>query len=296
MRHPLEIVVASGKGGTGKTTVAAFLIYYLSGRFNVVGVDADVEAPDLAIALGRHREEEKEEIFDSQIATVDEDRCVLCGKCVNVCNFGAIVWSDGPRIVEQLCEGCGACAIMCDAGAISLRRTKTGEILFLETEYSPIVTGRLEIGRKHSGRLVEILKKEAKSRYNPEVIIVDAAAGIGCPVISSIAGSDMLIIVTEPTPQSLRSAGRVAEIGVRLGVKTGVLVNKYDLNTEFTKKIIRWSIGQGFMFLGSIPYDSEVVKAYVNMCALPKYAPHSKATEALMDICRSVAKWSKLGD
>lgn len=285
----MEIVVASGKGGTGKTTVSSFLFSFLSSfkKKKVVGVDADVEAPDLLIALGKHRIIRREPIVDSKMAIINYDQCILCGDCVKVCQFGAIEWDSKPIIIEPLCEGCGACSIVCPPKAISLTDVKTGDLIFAETEYGPVITGELEIGKKHSGHLVEILKSEAKKLIY-EHIIVDAAAGTGCSVISSIAGSDYLIIVVEPTPQAMRSAKKIFEIGKNFGVRMGIVVNKFDINPNFVDDIFDWAEENSVDILGRIPYDYNIVRAYANMKSLLEFAPESEAARSLSKIAEKL--------
>lgn len=286
MERPLEIVVASGKGGTGKTTVSAFLLSFFSlSNYDAIGVDADVEAPDLIIALGKYKEIGKEEVIDSPIATINYNRCVSCGECLNACQFGAIEWMSKPVIISELCEGCGVCEVVCRYGAVKYSYVKTGDIIIQDTKYGLVIMGQLEIGRKHSGKLVEMLKERArKYTKNNSIIIVDAAAGTGCPVISSIVGSDYLIIVVEPTRQSIRTASKVIEIGRHFKVKIGIVVNKWDLNPDFKAKIEAWADEKKVEVLGYIPYDKSVIEAYVNMSNLLDFAPKSKATEALINI------------
>jgi len=282
----LEITIASGKGGTGKTTVSSFLISYLSGvEKRVIGVDADVEAPDLVIALGRHTEIHREEVFDSEIAVINYDRCISCGTCASICRYGAIDIKNGrPVITPELCEGCGVCGYVCPTKAIDIKKTKTGDMIIYDTKFGKVVTGELEIGRKHSGKLVDMLRMKARSIVGGGYIVIDAAAGIGCPVISSIVGVDYLVIVVEPTPQSMLTASKIYEIGKIFNVPMGLIVNKYDLNREFVDEIRRFSEERKVDFLGTVPYDRSIVEAYVNIRSLIEYAPSSSATKSLREI------------
>ncbi len=265
-----EIVVASGKGGTGKTTLSGFLVSRLSlDRVPLIAVDADVEAPDLVLVLGKERKIiRKEEIFESDVSEINYERCSLCMKCYEACAFNAIeVIDNKPVIVEQLCEGCGVCAIICPDKAIRMKRVKTGDLLVYETKFSKVVTGSLELGRKHSGMLVEILKRRAREILNEDgidsgIIVVDAAAGIGCPVISSIAGSDYLVVVIEPTDQSLFSAKRMIEIGKTFGLPIGVVINKWDINPNFYDRIVGFAESEGITLLGRIPFTKKIAEAY----------------------------------
>ncbi len=285
MSKKLEIVVASGKGGTGKTTFSSFLLSFLPVKgINVIGVDADVEAPDLVIALGGAKLKQSEEIYDSMIAVIREDACTLCKKCYDVCQFGAVEWNGKPRIIRELCEGCGSCKYVCPSKAIEMAKIKTGEIKVYGTEYCEVVTGELEIGRKHSGKLVDILKNRARDKIGDGIIIVDAAAGTGCPVISSIAGSDYLIIVVEPTIYSIRTATKIVRIAESFGVDRACVINKFDMNKPFIRDIEEWAKKNNIFLLGVVPYDENVVRAYVSMQNILSFAPNSVATKHMKEI------------
>lgn len=294
MRKAIEVVVASGKGGTGKTTLSSFLISFLAPRVKVIGVDADVEAPDLAIALGGGRLVLREEIFDSAIAEIDYSKCSMCRNCFNVCQFRAIEWHEGPQVIPQMCEGCGACTIVCGNNAINLRTVKTGDIVVIETKYTNIISGELVVGRKHSGKLVDTIKEKSREYIDEGLIIVDAAAGIGCPVISSIAGADYLVTVIEPTNQALSTADRLISVGKTFNIDVGVVVNKYDLNMGVLSTLEKWANNRGVEILGMVPYDDVVVEAYVNMKSLIEYAPKSDIVDALKNIAERII--NKFGD
>ena len=291
-----EIVVASGKGGTGKTTVSSFLItFFAKQNIDVVGIDADIEAPDLILGLGEGEEVYREEIADSKIAVVDYSKCRKSGECYRACQYGAIEWENGPIIISELCEGCSLCAILCPSKAISLTTVRTGNIFVKKTRYAPVITGELEVGRKHSGKLVDILRNKAKEMYRDAALnVIDAAAGIGCPVISSIVGADHLILVIEPTPQSLKTAQKIVEIGNHFGIRKSLIVNKYDLNEEFVDQIKNWAKEREMDIIGFVPYDKAVVESYVNEIPLIDYAPNSKVVESLKEIAEKVYREIKM--
>lgn len=289
-----EIVVASGKGGTGKTTVSSYFISSLALRgYRVVGVDADVEAPDLIIGLGGGEELYKEEVFDSPLAVIDYSKCSLCMECYKACTFNAIKWVGKPVIVSELCEGCGVCKYVCPDKAIDLTSTKTGDIVIKNTKYAKIVFGELEIGRKHSGKLVDMLRERARNTDNPSLIIIDAAAGTGCPVISSIVGSDFLLIVIEPTNQALVGASKIVEIGKHFNIPMGLVVNKYDLNEGFREIIKSWSKENDLRILGFVPYDKVVVESYVQLKPLIDFAPNSEVSKRLGEVVDQVISFLK---
>jgi len=289
MQVPLQIVVVSGKGGTGKTTLSSSLVYLFGAqKFPIVGIDADVEAPDLILALGGGKLINVEEIYESSIATIDYMRCTKCMECINACQFRAIRNLKGyPDIIYELCEGCGTCAIVCPEKVISFKRIMTGRIEVYQTRYGYIVTGRLELGRRNSGLLVDIVRNKARTILgNPDnqVLIIDAAPGIGCPVISSIVGTDYAIIVSEPTESSLNSARRVFELIKHFNIPTGLVINKYDINESFVKIIENWVGNNGIDLLGKIPFDRAVPESYASMIPLLEFARNSSAGQAVLRI------------
>ncbi len=277
-----EIVVASGKGGTGKTFVASNLSFYLSSYKNVslVAVDADVEAPDLLIALGGLRRKLWEyEFFGANEPVINTERCTACWKCVELCAFGAIVKGDSTPVIDyDKCEGLGVCAKLCPARAIVLRPRRTGLLYAAESSQGIlVVTGELELGGRNSGRLVYELKSRARA-MRPEFVVVDSAPGIGCPVVSSVSGADLLVIVVEPVPQSLRGAQRLISVAEQLRTDWVVILNKYDINTALADRI---ATELGDRLVGTVPYDDSVVESYASMVPILKYRPNSPAAVAL---------------
>lgn len=278
-----EIVVASGKGGTGKTFVASNLLYFLASReFSAGGVDADVEAPDLLLALGGPREFLWREAFEGAgMVSVDYGKCIKCWRCIEACRFGALSRGpEGPLVDEAACEGLGTCTVVCPTGAISLSPRKIGDLYAARSEYGVlVVSGELALGGKNSGLLVYELKQRAR-REGVDYLVVDAAPGIGCPVISSLAGADVLIAVVEPTPQSAKGASRLLRVAESLGVEPLLLLNKYDLSEEYAKRVQR---ELELEILGSVRYDEIAVEAYTSMSPLIAYRPDSPASEDLAD-------------
>ena len=284
----MEIAVASGKGGTGKTFLASNLTIFLERELGgAVAVDADVEAPDLAIALGGVDEVlSRREVWESAKASIDYEKCTGCLKCHDACMFDAIVVEGAkPRIIEEYCEGCGACRLVCSAKAIEIREALTGYLSVIKTVggiYA--VMGDLEVGGRNTGHIVYMVREEARKlaeKLGKKFIVIDSAPGIGCPVVSSLSGADILIVVVEPIPQSLQGAKRVLEVAEAFRLRSYLVLNKYDLNEEFSKRIPE---ELGLEVLGRIPYDEEVVESYTMMNPIILSDPGGRVGGALKEI------------
>lgn len=284
----VQIVVASGKGGTGKTTVSSSLLYLFNkDGYNPIAIDADVEAPDLVLAVGKSSIIKKDDIMESGVAEIHYEKCTYCMDCVDACQFRAIKnINNVPSVTRELCEGCGTCAIVCPTKAISLKRIKTGQIEVYKSDCGVIITGRLELGRRNSGLLVDIIREKMKEFLLDEnkVVVIDAAPGIGCPVISSLTGANYSVIVAEPTRSSHNSAKRLLELIKHFNMPAGIIINKYNINEEFVSFIKNWAKENNLDFLGIIPYDKSVPEAYVNMYPVMEYAPNSSAAKAIKQI------------
>lgn len=275
------ITIVSGKGGVGKSTISASIVHLLSSRFGkekVLAVDCDVDAADLHLLLGEGRIVEEYEIESSEKATVDYEKCIACGKC-NVCRFNALILVDNRPVIDKYaCEGCGACSILCPTNAITLSPVKNAVVRVMDTDYSILITGQLKMGESGSGKVVTELKNKAvevaKSMDSPsEYIIRDSAAGISCPVIASINGSDYVVVVTEPTPTGLFDLKRVISIVERFNIPYGVVINKHDANPALTERIENEYKG---LVLTKIPYNKKVVDAAVNRIPLTRLYPEFK--------------------
>lgn len=275
----MKIVIASGKGGVGKSMLASSLSLLFSKSKKVVACDCDVDAPNLGLWLGITRYNTKEKISTSVKATIDQSKCIECGKCKEVCRFFAVEENDTFRINPFLCEGCGACELICPAKAIGLNSVKNGEIRTNETKYKfPLISAQLYPGESGSGKIVERLRKRADS-YDYDIMILDAAAGIGCPVIASVRGVDYVVLITEPTPSGFSDLKRILEIVNHFKIPYGVVVNKWDINPELSKEIEKWS---GKKFLGKISYDRKVVDSIVTL--KPIIFSDSKVVDEIQEI------------
>jgi MinD superfamily P-loop ATPase len=289
VRLPREVVIISGKGGTGKTTIAACFAALAESK---VLVDADVDAADLFILLkpGVRRQEE---FRSGHKAWLDPGLCTQCGQCVELCRAGAI--SKEFRIDPVGCEGCAVCAHFCPAGAIEMRECVCGQWFVSDTVHGPFVHARLGAGEENSGKLVTLVRHEARiiaEERKLDWIIVDGPPGIGCPVISSVTGASAVLIVTEPTVSGIHDMKRVAELAAHFRVPAAVCINKWDINAEAAEEIALFCQRQGIPLAGRIPYDREVARALVQRGILVEHDPTGRASgeiKLIWDRVRSMA-------
>jgi MinD superfamily P-loop ATPase len=259
----MKIAVLSGKGGVGKSSVAASLAVLMArDGEKVVAADCDVDAANLALVLGVRKLECEEGVWASEKARLDSGACSGCGKCERACAFGAVAMRGGkPEFRDSLCEGCGACALSCPAGAIRLERVENARIGTALTRYGfPVVSAQLKMGESSSGKVVFEVKKLAGS-LGADVTVIDSAAGIGCPVLASVQGCDYAVAVTEPTPAALRDLERALGMLSRFGIPAGVVINKADMNPEAAQRIRGFCGRGGLPVLAEIPYDAAFVEA-----------------------------------
>ncbi len=258
----MKIVIASGKGGVGKSMLTSSLALFFSKENKIVVCDCDVDAPNLGLWLGVNKYEKTEKISVSQKAYV-KNKALVDKKCIKICPFNAIQKTKNGYIVNKfLCEGCGACTVLCKKGAFELKPVINGEILITKTKYGfYLISGKLYPGETSSGKIVDKLK-EKLNNFDYELALIDSAAGIGCPVNASLRGSDFAILVTEPTLSAFHDLKRVLEVVNYFKIQFGVVINKWDINKEMSSKIEKWA---GEKFLGKIPYDKNVINAIVNL-------------------------------
>ena len=285
-----ELVVISGKGGTGKTSIVASLAC-LAGK--VVVADCDVDAADLHLVI-EPRIVERRQFSGGSTARIMPGHCIGCGKCEELCRFDAIFY-DGPgngrvsktyRVDPIACEGCGVCAHFCEEGAIEFTPTVNGEWFVSETRCGPMVHARLGIAQENSGKLVSLVRQEAKKiavRREIGLVLIDGSPGIGCPVIASITGADLVLVVTEPTPSGLHDLDRVLELTSHFGVKTLVCVNKWDLNAEQSSEIEARARRAGADPVGRIGYDPAVTRAQIAKQAVVEYQSDGTGAAAAIE-------------
>ena len=258
----MKIVVASGKGGVGKSMLASSLALLYLKENKIVLCDCDVDAPNTGLWLGETKSDSVERISTSFKAKIDLEKCTKCGKCKDVCMFFAIEKNENYHINPFLCEGCGACQIICPVKAITLNPVKNGEIRIRNTKYDfPLVSAQLYPGEAGSGKIIEQLRKKAEE-FDHDIMILDAAAGTGCPVIASLRGCDYVVLVTEPTPSGFSDLKRILEVVNHFKIPYGVVINKWDIYPKLSKKIEKWAKNK---ILGRISYDKNVIECIVNL-------------------------------
>jgi MinD superfamily P-loop ATPase len=263
-----EVVVLSGKGGTGKTTLVGSLAA-LSG--SKVLADCDVDAADLHLLL-RPLEREKNEFWSGQVAQIDAEICTECGQCQDICRFNAI---NNFRVEPASCEGCGFCAAICPDKAIAMQDKMSGYWFISDTRFGPLVHARLGIAQENSGKLVAIVRQQARKIAESErkdLIISDGPPGIGCPVISSLSGASLALLVAEPTLSGIHDLDRVLEVCRHFGVRAMVCVNKYDLNEKNTEQIESQCLRHGAEIAGRIPFDTIVIESIIKGVPLVEHS------------------------
>lgn len=266
-----EVVVLSGKGGTGKTSIVGSFAALAQSK---VLADCDVDAADLYLLLSPSVEEEKE-FWSGQIAVIDEEKCTQCGLCQEVCRFDAI----GDFKVDPVsCEGCGFCYHICPDEAITMKESLSGHWFISNTKYGSLAHAKLGIAQENSGKLVALVRQKAKliaERDGLDYIISDGPPGIGCPVISSLSGANLALLITEPTLSGIHDLERVLGVCHHFGIPAIVCVNKYDINEENTSEIERYCLSQGVSMAAKIPYDNVVTEALVRGLPVVEYSNNS---------------------
>lgn len=254
-----QLLILSGKGGTGKTTIASAFIRLAGAK---AYADCDVDAPNLHLITGQSVEPIKTDYYGLPKAEIDQEICIECDKCRQHCRFGAISSEGGYKADPFVCEGCGVCKYICPVEAISLTPAVAGELMLYADEGEVFSTAQLKMGSGTSGMLVTEVKKQMKSKaVKTELAIIDGSPGIGCPVIASLSGVDMVLIVAEPSISGISDMERIIETAAKFETMTAVCVNKFNTNIENTEKIEQYCKKRELPFVGRIPFDQGAVKA-----------------------------------
>ncbi|MCD4729754.1 MAG: ATP-binding protein [Bacteroidales bacterium] len=284
-----EIVVISGKGGTGKTSLTASFAYI--GGKDVIVADCDVDAADMHLLLAPDFKD-SEDFYSGELAHIKQDECIRCGKCADVCRFDAIPIINNEYIVDPLgCEGCGYCARICPTNAIINKSLNVGKwyISNIKTD-SIMVHARLGIGADNSGKLVAKVKSEAKDIAEDEqkdFVIVDGSPGLGCPVVSSLSGASFVVLVTEPSVSGLHDLKRVYELVHKFKIRAGCIINKSDINQKVTADIEKFLKKEDIVHIANLPYNEDFTKAMTNGQTIVEYS-NGRLKELITD------SWNKI--
>jgi MinD superfamily P-loop ATPase len=262
-----QLAIVSGKGGTGKTTIAAA---FASIAKNKVLVDCDVDAADLHLLLDP-RVLRQDKYFGGRSPYVDLDKCTQCSLCTEVCRFHAI--KNG--VVDYVsCEGCGFCSHICPEDAITMKEAFSGDWFVSNTPHGPFVHARLGIGEENSGKLVTVVRRQATEiakEKNLSLILIDGPPGIGCPVTASITGVNLVLAITEPTLSGIHDLERILKLAEHFKIPSAVCINKFDINLENTDRIVAYCEKNVSRIIGKIPYEPKVVEALVNRKTVMEY-------------------------
>ena len=288
-----QLTILSGKGGTGKTTITASLAVLAK---NAVLADCDVDAPDLHMLL--HPEVIKTQEFKgSKLAVIDKAKCDNCGFCREKCRFDAI--TEAIEVDPIACEGCGVCAAICPADAITMIERVSGYAYISKTKYGFMAHALLSPGEANSGKLVTLVRQNARilsEKESSDLILIDGPPGIGCPVIASVTGVDVGLVVTEPTMSGIHDLERALQLLEHFSVTPLVCVNMYDINRDNTEKILRFCKENSIEVVGRIPLNPKVTEAMVNGKTIIEYAAESDVAKEIGKIWKTCKDSFNLGN
>jgi MinD superfamily P-loop ATPase len=289
-----QLVILSGKGGTGKTSVtAAFAHLAAQGEFPMQAVlaDADVDAANLELVLAPEMET-RMDFWGGQVAQIDPQLCSGCGTCQDVCRFDAVHETGGDYIVDPIaCDGCAACVYQCPEEAITMQLQLAGEWFRSQSRYGSLFHAALKPAQENSGKLVTVVKQNARLLAMDEsipLVLVDGPPGIGCPVISAVSGADLALIVAEPTAAGVHDMQRVLETAAHFGVQTLVCINKADIYPAGSAQIETFCRDEGIQLIGQIPFDLSVTEAMVQGQPVTAHKPEAPASQALRDLWQKI--------
>lgn len=282
-----EIVVISGKGGTGKTSVVSALAGLGPPK---VLADCDVDAADLHLIL-EPEVEKRHEFWSGELAWIDPELCTQCGECISNCRFEAI--SADFEVIKEHCEGCALCSHVCPVEAISMQPRLCGEWYESKTRFGPMIHASLGIGEENSGKLVTQVRKASQEKAKEkgfEMVLVDGSPGIGCPVIASLTNANLVLLVAEPTVSAVGDLRRVYELTRHFDLQALALINKMDINPELVEEIRTFCQENSVPILGSLPYDLRVTKAQINCQSIVEYDPQGLGKK-MQDIWTSLESY-----
>lgn len=282
-------MIISGKGGTGKTVITAS--FAVLAKNKVLG-DCDVDASNLDLLL-HPKVKEKHDFYAGLVPILDIDKCTDCGLCREVCRYDAISTINNRTTIDLIsCEGCGLCAHICPEAAIQMQKNRCGEWFISETRYGPLVHARLGIAEENSGILVTLVRQNAQrvaQEENLDLIITDGPPGIGCPLIATLTGANLAVIVTEPTLAGIHDLERVVKVTQHFGVKAVSIINKFDLNLENSDQISHWCDKNKVEVIGKIHFDNVIAEALVKGLPVVEYSKN-RVTEEIKDIWQRLEK------
>lgn len=272
----MKVAITGGKGGTGKSLVATSLAVEFAKDNKTALLDVDVECPNDHLLLSVKRKEFTK--IYQPIPKWDFDKCTKCGQCASVCKQNAIVFVKDkyPAFVKDICIGCRACIVACPQNAISETKKEIGTVHTGKNYKVNLISGELKLGELASGEVVAEVRKhfeEINKKLKAEVILIDSAAGIGCPVIASLVGTDYIVAVTEPTPSALHDLKRVLYLANHFQIKHGIVINKYDLAEKFCLEIKKFAKKNNISIIGKIPYKKDFVDATIKMKPVAEINP-----------------------
>ncbi|MEX1375917.1 MAG: P-loop NTPase [Eubacteriales bacterium] len=278
-----EILIVSGKGGTGKTSITGAIA---SLSHNSVFADCDVDAADLHLIL-KPETKEKYEFISGHTANIIENQCISCGICLESCRFDAIKKTDNKYMVDPImCEGCGVCTWVCQEKAIDFVPSLCGHYYVSDTRFGSMVHAKLSIAAENSGKLVSEVRRKAReiaSSQKSDYIVIDGPPGIGCPVIASMTGVDSVIVVTEPTVSGVHDMQRVLDLAKHFSISSYVCINKYDINEDVTAEIAKMLTARNIPLIGKVPYDQEITNAQIHKKTIIEFSK-SEASKSINEM------------
>jgi MinD superfamily P-loop ATPase len=283
-----EIVILSGKGGTGKTSLSAA---FATIQKNIIVADCDVDGSDLHLIL-QPENDRTERFVTGHKAIIDYNSCTNCGLCVDYCRFDAISLKNDQVIISEIaCDGCKLCSRICPSSSIQMIPNDKSYWYVGNYRNGRMVHAHLAPGEENSGKLVNVVRENARNialEGGYDKIIIDGPPGIGCPVISSVTGASKAIVVTEPTNSGFHDMKRVLEITANFKVNTFVVINKYDLNESISDKINNWCNENRIPALGKIPFDTQIVEAMINCQSIVEWKPESETSKEIISIYNTI--------